>query len=88
MNSSRQRYPKRYTTQHFSDRGPSSQSDSKSSPPEAAAAAAAAAAEAAAAAGDKGTGSGLFRVGDTESDEDNEEDEEVSESDDYGGMWQ
>ena len=54
----------------------------------AAEAAAAAAAEAAAAAGDKGTGSGQFRVGDTESDEDNEEDEEGSESDGYGGMWQ
>ena len=50
--------------------------------------AAAAAAEAAAAAGAKGTGSGQFRVGDTESDEDSEKDEEVSESDDYGGMWQ
>jgi hypothetical protein len=48
----------------------------------------AAAAEAAAAAGAKGTGSGQFRVGDTESDEDSEKDEEVSESDDYGGMWQ
>ncbi len=50
---------------------------------EALAAAAAAAAEAEAEPGDEGTGSGQFRVGGTESDEDSEEDEEVSEPDDY-----